>query len=263
MKKIVVATFFIFLFSSACSYAEEKYDLKCTLDSGNVMTLSHISSTVYIEFLGPKDDPDEGGSVIKLDIPSGGAQQFLSTSNGGKQTFVLRGTDEDIEGAVAVGYENHEGKLDAYFSSMNSLGKETERHTCKPETIQTAKEILTKGIGIKAPSQKTQSNDTIKETTATPTASPFKISIGEQLFQYGAVRTPYRTVSITSTSDDLIISSVIVNRNQCSEKYGTPKKEFKLPFGQTFTYEYNIQYKRCDVVEVVVKTNKNDWTYRP
>lgn len=263
MKKIVLATFFIFMLSSAYSYAEEQYDLKCTLDSGDVMALSHISSTVYIEFLGPNDDPDEGGSVIKLDIASGGAQQFLNKSSGGTQSFVLRGTDEDIEGAVAVGYENHEGKLDAYFISMNSLGKETERHTCKPETIQAAKEILIKGIGIKAPSQKSQSSDTIRETTETPTASPFKISIGQQMHEYGSIRTPYRTVSITSTSDDLIINSVIVNRNQCSEMYGTPKNPFKLPFGQTFTYNFNIQHKRCEVVEVVVKTNKKDWTFRP
>ncbi|URS59292.1 hypothetical protein JN756_22175 [Pseudomonas sp. Y39-6] len=261
MKKIVVTMFFMSLFASACSNAEEGYDIKCTLDSGDIMTLSHSNNTAYIEFLGPNDDPDEGGSVIKLDIPSGGAQQFLSKSSDVNQSFVLRGTDEDIEGAVAVGYENHEGKLGAYFSSMNSLGKETERHTCKPETIQADRVILKKGIGVDVPSQKSQPNETGTKTTGSPTGVPFKISVGERIFQYGTVRTPYRTVNIVSTSDNLVINSVTVNRNQCSESMGNPKKAINLPFGKTATYDYNIQYKRCDVIEIVVKTNKNDWTF--
>lgn len=113
------------------------------------MTLSHSDSTAYIEFLAASDDLDEGGSVIKLDIPSGGAQQFLDDVGGATQSFILRGTDEDIEGAVAVGYENIDGKAVAYFSFMNSLGKETTRHICKPETIKVAKTLLVSGIGIK------------------------------------------------------------------------------------------------------------------
>ncbi|MCP1419425.1 hypothetical protein J3D47_003668 [Pseudomonas laurylsulfativorans] len=263
MNKLVATIFFMSLFASAYSNAEEKYDIQCTLDSGDVMTLSHNNTTAYIEFLAPDDDPDEGGSVIKLDIPSGGAQQFLDNSSEAKQSFVLRGTDDDIEGAVAIGYENHEGKLDAYFSAMNSLGKETQRYTCKPETIRAAQSLLTNGIGIKVPSPKNQAEVAGAKTTDTATGSPFKISVSERLFQYGTIKTPYRTVNIVSTSDDLVINAVTVNRNQCSDSIGNPKQAFNLPFGQTVTYDYNIQYKRCDVVEVVVKTNKQDWTFRP
>ncbi|WP_283188859.1 hypothetical protein [Pseudomonas sp. PMCC200344] len=263
MKNLVVAAFFVSLSISAHSSAEEQYDIKCTLDSGEVMTLSHSNSTAYIEFLAANDDPDDGGSVVKLDIPSGGAQQFLNNVGGVSKSFVLRGTDDDIEGAVAVGYENHDGKVGAYFSSMDTMGKETARHTCKPETIQAAKTLLVSGIGIKVPGQKDESGGAGSRTASAATDTPFKISIGEKMFKYGTVQTPYRTVNIVSTSDDLTINSVIVNRNQCSESVGNPKKAVKVPFGSTITYDYNIQYKRCDVVEVVVKTNKNDWTFRP
>jgi hypothetical protein len=263
MKNLVVAAFFVSLSVSAYTIAEEQYDIKCTLESGEVLTLSHSKDTAYIEFLAADDDPDEGGSVIKLDIPSGGAQQFLNNVGGVNQSFILRGTDSDIEGAVAVGYEKHDGKVDAYFSSMDTMGKETARHACKPETIQAAQTLLVSGIGIKVPGQKNQSGGIGSTTASAPTDNPFKISIGERMFKYGAVQTPYRTVNIVSTSDDLTINSVIVNRNQCSESIGNPKKAVKVPFGSTITYDYNIQYKRCDIVEVVIKTNKNDWTFRP
>jgi hypothetical protein len=146
MKNMVATTLLISLLASASAFANETYDLKCTLDSGDVMTLSHSSSTVYIDFLGPDDDPDEGGRVIKLDIPSGGAQPTLNKSPAGGQSFVLRGTDDDIEGAVAIVYENHEGKRSAYFSVMNHVGKETENLSCKPDTIKSSDILLTKGI---------------------------------------------------------------------------------------------------------------------
>lgn len=263
MKKIVVVTFLMSFFASTAIYANEKYDLKCTLDNGNVMTLSHGSGTVYIEFLGPDDDPDEGGGVIKLDIPSGGAQQTLGKST---QSFVLRGTDEDIEGAVAIVYEKHEGKPNAYYSVMNQMGKEIENHACTANTIQAASTLLTAGISeIKTQPQKVQPDESrvVSETSAISTTSPVKVNIGERLFEYGTIRTPYRTVNITSVADKLIINSVIVNRNQCSSSVGNPKKAFELPFGKNVTYDFNIQSHRCDVVEIVVKTNKGDWTVTP
>lgn len=146
IKNIVATTLLMSLLASASACANEKYDLKCTLDSGDVMTLSHSSGTVYIEFLGPDDDPDEGGRVIKLDIPSGGAQPTVNKNPVGTQSFVLRGTDDDIEGAVAIVYESHEGKRSAYFSVMNHVGKETENHSCKPDTIKSSNTLLTEGI---------------------------------------------------------------------------------------------------------------------
>lgn len=261
MNKFIVVAFLLWMSASAQSNAEDQYDIRCDLDSGEVMTLSHSDSTVYIEFLAASDDPDEGGSVIKLDIPSGGAQQFLNNVGSATQSFILRGTDEDLEGAVAIGYENADGKAGAYFSTMNSLGTETARHICKPETIRVAKTLLVSGIGIKGAGTDQVAAGNKIATAATE--APFKISIGERMFRYGSVQTPYRTVNIVSTSDNLIINKVAVNRGQCTESIGNPKQAAKIPFGSTITYEYNIQYKRCDVVEVVVKTNQNDWTFRP
>lgn len=258
MNKILATALLVSAFSSA--YANEDYDLSCTLENGEVMTLSHASDTVYIGFLGPNDDPDEGGSVIKLDIPSGGAQQTLIKADGGLQSFVLRGTDDDIEGAVAVVYEKIEGKQSAYFSSMNQIGKETQNNACKSDTIKATSTLLATGLpGLKI----THQNTAPSKIDEIPKTAPIKINIGERLFQYGTIKTPYRTINITSIADDLVIKSVIVNRNQCSASLGNPKKSFNLSFGQTITYDFNIQYRRCDVVEVVVSTNKGEWNFNP
>lgn len=260
MIKIVATTLLMLVIAPV--YANENYDLECTLDSGEIMTLSHINDTVYIEFLGPNDDPDEGGRVIKLDIPSGGAQQILNNTVGKLQSFVLRGTDEDIEGAIAIVYEKHEGEKNVYFSLMNQMGKETENHACKPDTIKATSTLLTAGLsGVKIPHQNTPT-DKSAETSKTETP-PIKINIGERLFQYSTIKTPYRTVNITSIAENLTINKVTVNRNQCSASTGNPNKPFNLSFGQTITYDFNIQYRRCDAVEIVVNTNKGEWTFNP
>lgn len=265
MNKLVVAAVLSSLFASAAVQANDAADLKCTLESGDVLTLSHSESTVYIEFLGVDDDPDEGGSVIKLDVPSGGAVQTLGKGSAGSPLFALRGTDSDIEGAVAVVYEQRDGKPSAYFSLMNSLGKEVQSHTCKPATIQAQPTLLTTGIAILgAHTQNAQAPVTANRATPTAAATlPVKINVDERLFQYGSVRTPYRTVNITSVAEGLVVNGVVVNRNQCSAKLGNPNKPFELPFGRTVTFEYNIQHRRCDVVEIVVQTNQGDWTFTP
>ena len=265
MKIKAMAIFLSSILASASAFASD--DFKCTLDSGDVMTLSHVSSTVYIEFIGVDDDPDEGGSVIKLDIASGGAQQSLNESAVGSQSFTLRGTDDDIDGAIAVVYEKYDGKESAYYTLMNTMGKEVVNLACKPTTIQARNTLLTNGIVEIAAQQQIQSNDAPAVAKSEPKnsepANPFKIWVGERLFEYGTIKTPYRTVNITSTADNLIINEVTVNRNQCSASIGNPKKPIELPFGATATYDYNIQHRRCDVVEIVVKTNKGDLTFQP
>ncbi|MDU9394339.1 hypothetical protein [Pseudomonas sp. zfem002] len=261
MKEVVAAVVLASGFMSA-AHANDNFDLRCTLDSGDVLTLSHVSDTAYIEFLGPDDDPDEGGSVIKLDAPGGGVQLYLDRTAEGRESFVLRGTDSDIEGAVAVAYERHEGKQSAYFSQMNSLGKETGHYACKPETIKASNVLLSAGlVGLNVPASGTQG--TSSAAPAQPASSPVKVNIGERLFQYSTVRTPYRTVNITGVAEGLVINRVTVNRNQCSESIANPKKPISLPFGKTVTYDYNIEYRRCDVVEVVINTNQGEWVLKP
>lgn len=261
MKEVAAAVMLASGFMSAAQ-ANENFDLQCTLDSGDVMTLSHVNDTAYIEFLAPDDDPDEGGSVIKLNAPTGGVQLFLNRSPQGGESFVLRGTDEDIEGAVAVGYEKDAGKQKAYFTQMNSLGTETGHYECKSETIRASNVLTSAGlVGLSVPSPDTQGAPSVAASQSK--TAPVKVDVGDYLFQYGTVRTPYRTVNIVGVSEGLVINSVVVNRNQCSESMGNPKKPISLPFGKTITYKYNIEYRRCDVVEVAINTNQGEWVWHP
>lgn len=261
MKEVVAAMMLASGFVSAAQ-ANTNIDLQCTLDGGDVMTLSHVSDTAYIEFLAPDDDPDEGGSVIKLNAPTGGVETYLNRKEDGSESFTLRGTDEDIEGAVAVSYERHGDVQKAYFSQMNSVGKETGHYECAPGTIKVSSVLLSAGlVGLNVPPVASQGAPAV---AATQTKSPpVKIQIGQRMFQYGSVSAPYRTVNVVGVSDGLVINKVTVNRNQCSESVGNPKRPVSLPFGKTVTYNYSIEYNRCDVVEVVVNTSQGEWVFNP
>lgn len=259
MKEVVAAMMLASGFVSIAQ-ANTNIDLQCTLDGGDVMTLSHVSDTAYIEFLAPGDDPDEGGSVIKLNAPR--VETYLSRKSDGSESFTLRGTDEDIEGAVAVSYEKHGDAQKAYFSQMNSLGKETGHYECTSRTIKASSVLLSAGlVGLNVPSTVSQGTPAVAATQ--PKSPPVKIEVGQRMFQYGSVSAPYRTVNIVGISDGLVINKVTVNRNQCSESVGNPKKPISLPFGKTVTYNYNIEYRRCDVVEVVVNTSQGEWVFNP
>lgn len=185
MKSLMIPALLASLLASASVYANEEYDLKCTLDSGEKMMLSHSSDTVYISFKALDDDSDEGGSVIKLDIPSGEAQQAISkNSTTGVAAYTLRGTGDDIEGAISVVYEEYDGKREAYFSTMNALGSETANHPCKTNTIQVSNNLIKKGIaGVNG----LQSNESRQPPTQEPEASiitqtsPVKIGIGQRV----------------------------------------------------------------------------------
>lgn len=261
MKEVVAAIMLASGFVSVAQ-ANTNIDLQCTLDGGDVMTLSHVSDTAYIEFLAAGDDPDEGGSVIKLNAPTGGVETYLNRKADGSESFTLRGTDEDIEGAVAVSYERHGDAQKAYFSQMNSLGKETGHYECTPGTIKASSVLLSAGlVGLDVPPAASQGAPAVAATQ--PKTPPVRIDIGQRMSQYGAFKAPYRTVSIIGISEGLVINSVTVNRNQCSESVGNPKKPISLPFGKTVTYDYSIEYRRCDVVEVVVNTSQGEWVFNP
>ncbi|WP_288443400.1 hypothetical protein [uncultured Serratia sp.] len=61
---------------SFTALASERHDLKCTLDSGKEMTVSHTKNSVYIGLKNPVSDSREE-SVFKLDILSGEIKQLL------------------------------------------------------------------------------------------------------------------------------------------------------------------------------------------
>ncbi|MCS3608485.1 hypothetical protein [Erwinia rhapontici] len=147
MKYITTALLVISLSGLQGAYAAENYDLKCQLTNHDMMTLSHSDNTVYIAFIAPNDDPEEGGHVIKLDIASNGAQQSLGIENfTNRKYFVLRGTDEDIEGAISVTYSLAKGKKSASYSVMTTLGKETENLNCLSDSIKVSNDLLASGL---------------------------------------------------------------------------------------------------------------------
>lgn len=145
--KTKVSLYLLILLSGSSQAGHENWDLKCTLDTGEVMTLSHKKDTVYISFESLDKSSDKGRTVIKLDTNSGEAQQSITVNDvTDSRVFVLRGTGEGIEGAIAIAYEEYKGQPDAHISVMNPMGKEIESHACLTDTINTRSNLLHKGI---------------------------------------------------------------------------------------------------------------------
>ncbi|SQI42109.1 Uncharacterised protein [Leminorella richardii] len=145
--KIKTSLYLIMLLSSSSQAGQENWELKCTLDTGGVMTLNHKKDTVYITYKSQDKSSDKGSVVIKMDTNSGEAQQSITANDvTDNRVFVLRGTRENIEGAMAITYEEYKGQPDAHISVMNPMGKETESHACLTGTITTRSDLLYTGI---------------------------------------------------------------------------------------------------------------------
>lgn len=145
--KTKASLYLLILLSNSSQAGQENWDLKCTIDTGEVMTMSHKKDTVYIAFESQDKSSDKGRTVIKLDTNSGEAQQSITVNDvTDSRVFVLRGTGEDIEGAIAIAYEEYKGQPDAHISVMNPMGKEIESHACLTDTINTRSNLLHKGI---------------------------------------------------------------------------------------------------------------------
>lgn len=145
--KTKASLFLLMLLNCSSQASQENWDLKCTIDTGEVMTLSHIKDTVYINFKSQDKSSDKGSTVIKLDTNSGEAQQSITVNDvTGSRVFVLRATGEAIEGAMAIAYEDYKGQPDARISVMNFMGKEIESHACLTNTINARSDLLHTGI---------------------------------------------------------------------------------------------------------------------
>lgn len=148
-KKILSTVMLVSSVSAVAASNDFSIDLQCTLNDGTTMELSHAPDTVYVAFKDPKANPESEGGLIKLDVKSGEAQPIVGKQEMGNirnQYFVLRGTSEDFEGAIAVSYSVSNGVKSAYYSKMNGLGNETEHYDCKPDTIKVVKGLLTNGL---------------------------------------------------------------------------------------------------------------------
>ncbi|MEY1581278.1 hypothetical protein AB7Z98_20715 [Providencia manganoxydans] len=153
MKNVILII--IGMLFTTSSFADADFDLKCTLDDGVQMTVSHGSHTVYIAFFAPGDDPDEGGGVIKLDIASGEVKQDILHHDGRIIFFGLRGESPDSESMIVVSYRQDMkvfiGKKPHYSDVMTfyTLNKITGDHTedkCIPDTIQLGNTLTQYGI---------------------------------------------------------------------------------------------------------------------
>ncbi|QXX82776.1 hypothetical protein J6836_21675 [Providencia sp. R33] len=156
MKNVILMIIGILL--TTASFADEDFDLKCTLDDGVQMTVSHGSHTVYIAFFAPGDDPDEGGGLIKLDIPSGEVKQDILYKDGKILFFGLRGDSPESENAVVVSFYRdmktfigNKGTKRIYtnemsFSRQNKMTGENIEDKCLPDTIRIGHSLTEKGI---------------------------------------------------------------------------------------------------------------------
>ncbi|MDX4945469.1 hypothetical protein AB7Y92_11640 [Providencia manganoxydans] len=153
MKNVILII--IGMLFTTSSFADADFDLKCTLDDGVQMTVSHGRHTVYIAFFAPGDDPDEGGGVIKLDIPSAEVKQDILHHDGRIIFFGLRGESPDSESMIVVSYRQDMkvfiGKKPHYSDVMAfyTLNKITGDHTedkCIPDTIQLGNTLTQYGI---------------------------------------------------------------------------------------------------------------------
>lgn len=121
--KIKASLYLLILLSSSSQAGQESWDLKCTLDTGGVMTLSHKKDIVYITYKSQDKSSDKGSVVIKLNTNSGETQQSITANDvTDNRVFILRGTGEDIEGAITIAYEEYKGQTEAYISIMILYG---------------------------------------------------------------------------------------------------------------------------------------------
>lgn len=259
MKQLIIPTLIVSLFAAHSAHAGGGYDLQCMLENGEQMTLSHASDTVYISFEKPGGDSEEGGSVIKLDIPSGEAKQnVIAKSDAGTASFTLRGESDDIEGAIALNYSEYDGTGDAYYMVMNSLGQETSTVSCKPGTIKVSRSLLQNGINGVGSQQANKPTPSQQQQAQQSTTPPFKVQFGSSVSNEGW-NTKYGVIQLTIIDDNVVLKSIKVNRGNCKmESVGNRTLPAKYKFGDVATFKY----MKCDrIIEASIVTDSGSWTF--
>lgn len=259
MKKVIwgITVITVSLFSVG-TFANEKYDLKCTLDSGEKMTVSHSSDTVYIGFEKPGADSEEGGeSIIKLDVSSGGVKQELTESGMKYPYFTLTGTDEEIDGKVIVDYNTDENfKITASFSHIDSKGNQVSKSHCKPKTIEIRDDLPEKGIiNTVAENNTTNTNNDVNDDNkAQSEEPPYNLTVSTEMIKIG---TPYGrwNYEIRSNIDGLTVKNVTVNRGKCKVIWYTNPNNLKWDDATKFGVTTDYEFSTCKPREVVVETN--------
>ncbi|HED5893939.1 TPA: hypothetical protein R5R88_004567 [Salmonella enterica] len=264
MKKLIAGIGLIINITySGFSFANETYDLKCTLNDGEQMTVSHVNDTVYIAFLAPGDDPDEGGSVIKLDVSSGGVKQELTEPGMKYPYFTLTGTDEEIDGKVIIDYSTDENmNASASFSHIDSKGNSVSKNYCKSKTIEISGNLTEKGI-INTESPNKAGNNIDNINTAQSKEPPYGLKVNAEEIKQG-VSIPYGRwkYEIRSNVDGLTVKNVTVNRGKCKVIWYTNPNNLQWDDTTTFGVTTDARFSTCKPREVVIETNYGVETFR-
>ncbi|WP_392564107.1 hypothetical protein RHO13_00130 [Orbus wheelerorum] len=95
---------------------------------------------------------------------------------------------------------------------------------------------------------------------------PLKISTGTDGYKNNLTSNWWRTVTVTSLDDNLIIKKITVDRGNCkhygyvqADKYNRKGIPISLKFGKKVTYEF---IKDCSAIEIQVDTNLGSWTFQ-
>lgn len=150
MKTLITVISLLITLLSNAQASTPSNDLTCKIaETKAQLTLSHYKDTTYIVFDDLNDDPEADGVVIKLNNETNDVQQVVGNNDFDKSKyFVLRGTDKDIEGSVAITYAVANGKPQAYYTEMNALGDVTTTFNCIPSTIKVNGDLITKGLSF-------------------------------------------------------------------------------------------------------------------
>ncbi|CAI1544031.1 hypothetical protein [Serratia fonticola] len=248
MKKIMlgITVIAVSLFS-AFSFADENYDLKCTLDSGEKMTVSHSSDSIYIEVGMPGK-----GNVIKLDVPSGEAQQKPGIKTMRAFDYLLYGTNNGTPNIVQVGYAKNPYGEKMYFATMNKSNKKVTKIDCVPSTIKVANTVTQNGIIFDLASfAGRDGND--------PNAIKLKL---DQIYDRYAPNKNYNSYwwkfTIIAQRTGVKVWGFDINRSskEC-DVYPESYTAKLLNFGDNtyFKIPSNKDYTKCTPQEVIVKTN--------
>ncbi|EAN9690115.1 hypothetical protein ETI19_09430 [Salmonella enterica] len=95
--------------------------------------------------------------------------------------------------------------------------------------------------------------------------SPIKVDVGGDTLKVGPNYLPIWSYNITSMEDEVIITSIVVNRGNCLPSIAGRGNNMnkRLGYGETFTFTIptNKNYTQCKPLELIVGTPNGSLKY--
>ncbi|HBM2882473.1 TPA: hypothetical protein LVL12_000463 [Klebsiella oxytoca] len=250
MNKLNISVLFIsgVLFAGS-SFANGNYDLKCTLDSGEDMTVSHSSDTIYIAFgKSGTDSEEEGEDIIKLDVPSGEVIQKPGLKTVRAFDYLLYGTNAEMPVIAQVEYNKNPYGEKMYFATKDKKSQKVEKTNCIPSTIKIANTVTQNGIVFDYGSfagRDGNDNNAIK----------LNVTSGVTKFAQQTYNRYYWKYTVIAQRDGVKVLEFNVNRGNCDVSLEGMNKPLNFSNTVAFTVTTNRDYTKCIPQEAVVKTN--------